>query len=73
MLVCLLVCLFIDNNSHKHIAVYGTKSKALTGASNAIKYKRKDKFQTANLKTINMIMLTVFKLYILDVIGNSFF
>jgi len=30
--------------------------KALTGASDAIKYKRKYKFQIKNLKTVNMIM-----------------
>jgi len=36
-----------------HIVVYGTKAKALTGASDAIKHKRKYKFQIANLKTVN--------------------
>jgi len=35
--IYLFVCLFIDNNT----VVYGTKVKALTGASDAIKYKRK--------------------------------
>jgi len=40
----------------RYIVVYGTKDKALTGASDAIKYKRKYKFQNANLKTVNMIM-----------------
>jgi len=35
------VCLFIDSNTHRYIVVYGTKAKAVTGASDAIKYKRK--------------------------------
>jgi len=50
--------LFIDNNTHTHryIVVYGTKAKALTGVSDAKKYKRKYKFQIANLKTVNMII-----------------
>jgi len=54
--VCLFVCLFIDNNTHRYIVVYGSKAKALTGASDVIKYKRKYKFQIANLKTVIMIM-----------------
>jgi len=49
-------CLFIDNNTHRYIVVYGTEAKSLTGASDAIKYKRKYKFQMANLKTVNLIM-----------------
>jgi len=49
-------CLFIDNNTRRYIVVYSTKAKALTGASDATKYKRKYKFQIANLKTVNMIM-----------------
>jgi len=52
----LFVCLFIDNNTHRYIVVYGTKAKALTGASDVIKYKRKYKFQIANFKIVYLIM-----------------
>jgi len=55
-LVCLSVCLFIENKTHKYSVVYGTKANALSGASDAIKYKRKYKFQIANLKTVNIII-----------------
>jgi len=46
--------LFIDNNTHRYIVVYGTNAKALTSASNVIKYKRKYTIQIANLKTANI-------------------
>jgi len=46
----------LTTTTHIDIIVYGTKAKALTGASDAINYKRKYKFQIANLKTVTMIM-----------------
>jgi len=39
------------------LVVYGTNAKALTGASDAIKYKRKYKFQIANLLLIITLLL----------------
>jgi len=40
----------------RYIVVHSTKAKALTGASDAIKNKRKYKYKIANLKTVNIIM-----------------
>jgi len=57
MMAKCFVCLFcLLTTMHINIYVYGTKAKALTGASDAIKYKSKYKFQIANLKTVNMIL-----------------
>jgi len=40
------VCLFIDNHTHNNIViVYGTKAKALTGASDAITLTQNTNFR----------------------------
>jgi len=52
MLSTIINCLFIDNNTHRYIVVYGTKAQAFTGVGDAIKYKRKYKFQIAIFKIV---------------------
>jgi len=55
IMFCLFVCLFVCLLKTIHIDIWlstAPRLKARTGASDAIKYKRKHKFQIVNLKTV---------------------